>query len=304
MIPNVNLPKDMLQFLESEFGQVCDVQPLRGVAGGKSSTLLLRFRDACSVVKSSPSSRERLFYERYAPTLRGSGVPIPNLYWSGLDVQETNWIAIEEIPNALPKEQWICNGEQLKILWNLHSHDMLAAERDVWYRPSWDDELTELALQWYKGTTHVDGVKRLLQYVQQASQVLFVPTCSLSGDPNPTNWRTRLHGELVMLDWERFCQGSPAIDLAITIPNFGTQDLSLETKMARNYLRLNDGATVANLPSEASLAAQIRLAKVWTMVEFVANAAKEAMNYPRETVDSIVRELPMILGGLSGVQSD
>ena len=46
----------------------------------------------------------------------------------------------------------------------------------------------------------------------------------ISGDPNPTNWSVREDGTVVLFDWERVGYGTPALDLAITVPGLGTPD--------------------------------------------------------------------------------
>lgn len=101
-----------------------------------------------------------------------------------------------------------------------------------------------------------------------------------------------------MLDWERFCQGNPAIDLAITMPNMGTEDLSLETQLAQTYSRFCMDMNEDLLPSEPNFAIQIRLAKIWTVVEFIATAIQDTDSYPKATIDYIVAKLPAFLGML------
>ncbi|MDQ0220379.1 hypothetical protein ELQ35_19985 [Peribacillus cavernae] len=68
----------------------------------------------------------------------------------------------------------------------------------------------------------------ILSFLQEQAKVLFRPLCCISGDPNPTNWGVRNNGDLVLFDFERIGYGNPAIDLAITMPGFGSQDGSLE----------------------------------------------------------------------------
>lgn len=303
MIKPDDFPKPMVDLLHSKFGYFVKIERLSGIAGSGSSTYKLECVGDSVVVKSSASPRERLFYERVAEDLRQNGVHIAQVYWSGIDSRHNNWIAIEDVPGAFPQEQWKNNPEQLQLLCNLHSctSEHLAVDNeDVWYCPKWDGALTELALSWFVGTTQMNEIQSLLLNAQELCQIIFVPNCWLSGDPNPTNWRVRNNGELVMIDWERFCQGSPAIDLAITMPNLGTEDLSLELGIARNYRRFWSEKSEDILPSEAELAFQIRLSKIWTVVEFIANAARNSKDdYPQETIQYIVRELPNYLRMLS-----
>ena len=299
MASHIDFPDVVVNALESRFGQLTDVKSLSGIAGSGAS--IIRFREKSVIVKSSPNPRERIFYEQYARRFREHGVNIAETYWSGQDSCNMNWIAIEAIPHVFPQEQWINNSTQLRILFNLHSCSWgspLLDEEDIWYRPKWDDEVTQLAHTWYKGTARSQEVRSLLLNAQQQCQRLFVPHCSLSGDPNPTNWRVREDGSLVLIDWERFCCGSPAIDLAITMPNLGSKDLSLETLIARSYIGLWQEAHNDVLSSENDLAFLIHLGKIWTVVEFIANAVREPENYPKATVEYIVSELPDALNNI------
>jgi thiamine kinase-like enzyme len=294
-------PNDMMKVLQSKFGHLVGIESLRGVAGSQSSTSRLQFTSEAVVVKSSNRNRERLFYELYAPSLREHGVHVAQLYWAGMDSVHTNWIALEYVPEVFPQEQWKNNPTQISMLCKLHSYSSthISLDQDAtWYRPKWDDEMTEQAFMWYNGCFKSEEIKHMLRNAQHLSQTLFVPHCCLSGDPNPTNWRLRSSGELVMLDWERFCEGNPAIDLAITMPNMGTEDLSLETQLAQTYNRFCRDMNEDTLPSESDFAVQIRLAKIWTVVEFIATAIQDTDNYPKSTVDYIVTELPTFLSML------
>ncbi|MCI0184725.1 aminoglycoside phosphotransferase family protein [Sulfoacidibacillus ferrooxidans] len=294
-------PNDMMKVLQTKFGDLVGIESLRGVAGSQSSTCKFQFTSVDVVIKSSARNRERLFYERYAPALREHGVHVAQLYWAGMDSVHTNWIALEYVPGVFPQEHWKNNPTQINMLCTLHSYSskhISLADDVTWYRPKWDDEMTEQALMWYKGCSKIEEIKFMLRNAQHLSQTLFVPHGCLSGDPNPTNWRLRSNGELVMLDWERFCEGNPAIDLAITMPNLGTQDLSSETQLAQIYKGFCRDMSEDALPSESDFAVQIRLAKIWTAVEFIATATQDADNYPKTTVDYIVTELPAFLSML------
>ena len=299
MIGFDSLPNEITDILKGKFGQMIDLEPLRGVVGSGSSTCRLQYRDGSAVVKSSQSPRERIFYELYSQELRETGVHIADVYWAGMDSLQNNWIVLEDVPGVFPQEQWQNNPMQLQVLFNLHSYRFSNSPVDneeIWYRPTWDEGLTELALTWFTGTSQVDEVKKLLLNAQAQCQGLFVPNCWLSGDPNPTNWRLRNDGALVMIDWERFCQGNPAIDLAITMPGLGTQDLSLEKAIAKTYWHLWSDTNEEAFSSESELAFQIRLGKLWTAVEFLANAVLDGDHHSQtDSIEFIVYRIPEIL---------
>lgn len=67
--------------------------------------------------------------------------------------------------------------------------------------------MTERASEWFADGSERDQVANQLTMLQREAQVLFQPICCISADPNPTNWRIRDSGELVLIDWERFSFG-------------------------------------------------------------------------------------------------
>jgi aminoglycoside phosphotransferase (APT) family kinase protein len=79
----------------------------------------------------------------------------------------------------------------------------------------------------------------------------------ISGDPNPMNWGILENGEPVMFDWDRFGLGTPALDLAITVPRLGSRG---------DYEKV--AATYCGKPDD-KLAREIALAKVWTIVDIL-----------------------------------
>jgi aminoglycoside phosphotransferase (APT) family kinase protein len=78
---------------------------------------------------------------------------------------------------------------------------------------------------------------------------------------------------VVLFDWERISCGSPAIDLSIIMPGLGTPDNSLELSIAKKYLKMWSSAGLDFPISERKLLWQIKLAKIWSVVEFLDNTA-------------------------------
>jgi hypothetical protein len=293
-----DMPDDLRAVLNSSFGNIVDEQSLSSVAGDGATRLW--FEDGKSViVKGSPSPRERNFYERHANLVRHLGVGVPYLYWSGTDCIGQNWIAIEDIPNPFPQERWDCDREQIKMLFWLHSGTWkdrrLTLEPEA-YQPAWAQEMTRCASEWFAAGSQRDQVANQLMMLQREAQELFQPLCSISADPNPTNWRMRKKGELVLIDWERFSYGHPAIDLAITMPGLGSKDGAMEAQLADLYRECWKGGT-GSVPTELDgLERLIRVAKLWSVVEFISDAKLEPERYPKQTVAYIVRELPRLIG--------
>jgi aminoglycoside phosphotransferase (APT) family kinase protein len=162
--------------------------------------------------------------------------------------------------------------------------------------------MTEQAATWFEHSAHRLDIMAHLKESQYAGQSLFTHWCWLSGDTNPTNWRVYDEEEWVLTDWERFCTGHPAIDLGITMPGLGSMDMSLERNIAAQYVRrcsdLGDDLAL----SEIKLAHQIRLAKLWSAVEFLANAAQLSIEYSKTTIEHLIEFLPELL--LRTVSSD
>ncbi|WP_156040232.1 hypothetical protein [Alicyclobacillus macrosporangiidus] len=292
------IPKELKTFLHSNFGTVARIEPLSGVAG-EGGANRLTFEDGRSViVKSSPLPRERSFYEHHAGHVKRAGVGVPQLYWSGADDSGNNWIVLEDVLHPFPKERWVCDAEQIEMLFRLHSSTW-GSERPkldtAAYRPSWNEEMTHQACEWFSDKEERSQVERGLIEVQLHARFLFQPLCCLSADPNPTNWRVRRNGELVLTDRERFCYGHPSIDLAITMPGLGRKNGTTEAKIAALY-RTCWERNRGSVPTElGDLERWMQVAKIWSAVEFIASATLNPALYPEGTILYIVRELPGFL---------
>ncbi|WP_081503918.1 phosphotransferase [Alicyclobacillus hesperidum] len=167
------------------------------------------------------------------------------------------------------------------------------------YKPVWDDEMAMQACEWFEDEAERSDMANQMMKLQLDAQVLFEPTCCISADPNPTNWRIRDDGDLVLIDWERFCYGHPAIDLAITMPGLGSKDGTMEGQIADLYRECWERNAGSVPPELSDLERLIRVAKLWSVVEFLANARRNPESYPEQTVACIVRELLGYIGGAS-----
>lgn len=295
------LPDELLGFVHRRLGKVATTESLFGVAGDGAAVRLELESGNSVIVKSSPLRRERTFYENHAEHIRRMGVGVAELYGSGFDDTGRYWIVMEDIPKPFPQERWVCDREQFEMLFSLHSgtwgDKMPTLDAGV-YRPGWDDEMTRRACKWFEDELEQSHVENLLTKMQRHAQVLFEPTCCISADPNPTNWRIRNSGELVLIDWERFSPGHPAIDLAITMPGLGSKDGTMESSIAELYRECWE-KNMGSVPVELSeLKRLIRVAKLWSVVEFLANARVNSELYLGDTVAYIVRELPEFLYAL------
>jgi hypothetical protein len=292
-------PEDLVAFLTTRFGEIVNATRQTGVAGhGCTRVQLAR---GSVIVKASTEGRERAFYETHAGDLRPSGVNVPDLYWSGADESGIHWLVLEDIPHPFPKERWMADPGQLDILFRLH-HATWRGRRptlDDPYTPMWDDEVTELAMDWFARSAEADEIRSRLMELQDAFADFPTTDCCISGDPNPTNWRIRDDGTLVLLDWERFGYGTPAFDLAITIPGIGTEDGSAESVIAANYIKLWEDVGEPLPYDRPTMVQMIRFAKLFTAIELLANASRSRASYPPKTVQFVTDHLPDLLRRLS-----
>ena len=198
--------------------------------GGMSGSRVLRVRGerGRAVVKGGAKAAETEFYEVIAPILAARGAGVPELLWAGVAGDE-RWLIIEEVPTPLPRERWGPDPEVLAALARIHSARRcpaaLALRRCV---PAGSGRRRRPALAMEAlvspGGGDLGEVAALLAGMQVAAAPLFAPVCPLSGDPNPANWGLRTDGSLVLFDWERFCRGTPALDLAAIVPGLGTPE--------------------------------------------------------------------------------
>src|SRR5262249_24882684 len=161
------------------------------------------------------------------------------------------WLVLEWIPKPLPRKRWLADPEVITALRQVHQLD-LAISHAGWFAPCWTQDMTSAFFRW---ASHVD--RALLERLRARAQALFEPRVWISGDPNPTNWGLHSNGRLALFDWERFGRGTPALDLAITVPGLGARE---------------DFARVTRAYGVSEMAESNALAKAWTLVEFVSQA--------------------------------
>ncbi len=141
------------------------------------------------------------------------------------------------------------------------------------------------------------GLKSRLDPFRRESQQLFRPLCSISGDPNPTNWGMRRDRTLVLYDWERFGTGTPALDLAVTVPGLGNP--GVYAAVARTYCHAWAEHGTAPPWTADRLACYVGVAKVWNAVEFLAIHADRDGVATRRVVDHVLPAVPDWLKALA-----
>lgn len=265
-------PESIQQFLIKLHGKPFRIDKLNGIKA-EGGCYRVDFSNHSIIVKQMAKPQEYLFYYKCSSLLKEFRKNIPSLYWSYKD-ENKYWIVIEDIPYALSKERWRQADEQvLRTLFLFHTESWgKSLPIENFYIPKWDHRLTESVFALYSDKTG-NQLQHLLIKAQEDSQQLFKPYCWISADTNPTNWGVRKDGSVVLFDWERICCGSPAIDLSIIMPGLGTPDNSLELSIAKKYLKMWSSAGLDFPISEWELLWQIKLAKIWSVVEFLDNNA-------------------------------
>lgn len=268
------------------YGKPTDVHPLEG-GQSQANVWRVQFADQSVIVKRTKLLRERLFYTTIAPLLQEMDIPIPRLEWSGV-ITDACWLVLEDIPTPLPRTRWQADPEVLAILRQLHqSHLPVQNEASLFFCPSWSDKLTRDALLCFP-EARADRLSPLLQEAQQSHQYLFAPQCWISGDPNPTNWGVRHDGTVVLYDWDRFGRGTPAIDLAITVPGLG--EASTFQAVAEGYLSQQADASLQTT-SSSSLIHGIIVAKIWTVIEYLSTYSRGMLAHST-MIDTLIQQFP------------
>ncbi|WP_428239549.1 phosphotransferase family protein [Gynuella sp.] len=201
------------------------------------------------VLKQGASEVEIGFYQSAARLL--TGVNTPKLFnVDGCD------LCIEHIPNGITLKDLQSNPQTFKQLANLHNFQYTPVFPVKVHK--WETAATEQALKILALSSEANAT---IESIQSISECLFEPLCLISGDTNDGNWGTRLNGELVLFDWERFGYGSPAIDLAPLVNGLGS--VTDYDSMIGRYMQHR-----ASLP-EAELLRHVIIAKCWIIIEVV-----------------------------------
>jgi aminoglycoside phosphotransferase (APT) family kinase protein len=279
-------PAALDQYLRRAFGEPASIETLGGKSG--AGVRRVRFVHTSVIVKASTSPNETRFYQAFAPLLRAHGIPLPAFEFS-LSDENGYWLVLEDIPHPLPKEFWRGDRRLVAVLARLHSVllDNLPAALGG-YRPAWTDELTEKALACFSAAQSA-ALRPLLTAAKVDAAPLFRGETIISADPNPLNWGIRDDGSLVLFDWERITLASPAIDLAIIVGGLGER---AQFRQVTQFYR----AERPDFPlSVDSLAAQIALAKLWTVLEYLSEYTDGSLAWDT-TLDRLTASLPAWLG--------
>lgn len=273
-------PAPIRESIEDRVGPDPVVHQLGGMSGG--AVFRLEGRGRSAVLKWALNPVETHVYTAMSDSLRANGVELPHLYAS-IEEDGAFWLLLEDIPHPLPQDRWQADDEQLEMLHRLHTLSLSSvALPPAAYQPQWPEAMTERALSLFDPEVAA-SLDSVLQIIRDTALRLFQPNCLISGDPNPANWGLRDDETLVLFDWERCTLGTPAIDLAITVPGLGSRDAFERVAAAYN------GSAPQSDPSQ--LASDIACAKVWSVVEFLAGYAQGTIA-PTFPMQPLLNEFP------------
>ncbi|WP_070971225.1 phosphotransferase family protein [Vibrio sonorensis] len=201
------------------------------------------------VLKQGASEVEINFYQSAAPNLMGINTP-------KLLKIDKDHLYIEHIPNSLSLMELRTEPDLFSQLAALHCSQYIptfAAKKHEWTAFATDQALKVLNLP--------DGVEYSIRRIASLSDCIFECKILISGDTNDSNWGKRKNGDLVLFDWERFGQGSPAIDLAPLVRGLG--NIGEYREIATQYIKYNP------VLSETELLEHLIIAKCWIIIEVV-----------------------------------
>jgi thiamine kinase-like enzyme len=249
-------PQEILEFLHHP----TQVEKLSGGLSG-CAVYRVQLEDRNVVVKANVAPREAEFYRDFAPVLKAHEIRTPKLEMIAESGDQT-WLVIEHIPAPLPDQRWIDDPRVLKTLRRLHEFKFDHAPEFA-FQPAWTQAMNLHVLQFLP-----KHLEEKLEHFRTLAQPLLEPRNLISGDPNPVNWGVLENGETVLFDWDRFGLGTPALDLAITVPGLGSRE---------EYA--NVAATYRGKPDD-KLAREMALAKVWVIVDILGHI-KETLVHER-----------------------
>ncbi|MGF1752157.1 aminoglycoside phosphotransferase family protein [Vibrio makurazakiensis] len=201
------------------------------------------------ILKQGASDVEVNFYQLAASKLAGVNTP-------ALLRAEGNSLNIEYIPNRISLVELQSNPQTFEQLSLIHSSRYVPSftvKKHEWTGAATESALSILQLS--------ESAQSAIKYLQSLSDRLFEFPGLISGDTNDGNWGSRVNGELVLFDWERFGYGSPAIDLAPLVKGLGS--VSDYEIVVRKYARYN------SLLTEHELIKHLIIAKCWIIIEVV-----------------------------------
>lgn len=267
-------PAEMSRLIETLLGPAPETTSPGGMSG--ASVQRLSGQGNTLILKRSGNPREWHVYTALGATLFDADVAIPEMYGEAVD-GNTWWLLLEDVALPLPEDRRLAHPEVIAVLRNLHNIPGASLELPPDpYRPEWPPGMSAQALQLFDAPV-ARRLSEPLEQIRLASQPLFEPRCPISADPNPANWGLRDDDTPVLFDWERFTLGTPAIDLAISVPGLAAMDAFRAVSM--------------EYAGHDRLATDIARAKVWSVIEFLGGYAAGKIE-PSFDISALIERVP------------
>ena len=280
------LPEKVRQAIELEWGEIKETGHMKGI---KQDGGCYRVETRRGRLCAKPSTVQEICLYSY---LNRQDSPIhPHIphFFAGIEEAEGPWLLMEYLPLEYPRSRWQGDGEQMEVLAGLHGKTRgRPLQFHPGYTPLWSSTMKQALDQLFRDV-EVTLPNELLRQFEERVQGLFQPVCWVHGDPNPTNWRMRRDGTLVLLDWERLTAAHPAVDLAITLPGTGSLDGRQEYELASIYWEhIHSELAFPLAGSKEDLGTQVWLAKLWSVAEYLIQVG-EAL--PKEQAGQMAGQL-------------
>lgn len=201
--------------------------------------------------KQNVSIVELYFYKYVAQSLSHKGLGLPLVYELNTT---TRSVSLEYIPYSITQNELRDNIVFLQMLSVVHAHPL--ASSSCLHQHHWSDNASDIT---NRHLNLCSEARSVLRKIKTASDILFCSEGVISGDSNAGNWGRRANGDIVLFDWERFGQGSPAIDLAPLIKGMGTH--ADYYAIAERYCRIN------RQYKARALSREIAICKAWVVTE-------------------------------------
>ncbi len=243
-------------------------QRLRGAGGPGCWKVLGPKRQL--ILKTQIPQRERIFYEQFAPRLRAQGILTPALYAFGTNPE---WIILEWMRDSLSPVAWGRDSQVFFYLakWHEVSPDILDGFDGGFHfqYPGLSQKAVISLLP--KGAA--DKVLGLINRFHDEFTVILRAKTWVHGDTNPTNWLVNANKTPVLVDWSRYGQAHPAIDVAIFLPGLPTPRLI--NLAATRYVHMTSSPCIE---TQEEFAKHVALAKLWSVIDFLDMAWRHELS--------------------------
>lgn len=240
------------------------------------------------VLKIQKDMYEYDFFTVLRPRYLSQKTWLPQVYDYGC-YKGWNWLLMEFVPQALPKERFNKDKQALKILKELHSVDIdlavTSSESTLWL-----SEQLSVASRYL--TPH--AMRHVERWQTQCNMLLNSASTEhklCAYDSNPFNWLIRNNGDLVLIDWQLVSTAPPALDIAGWISTM--VDFETITDISKMYLATESREHIDAFSKDVALFLCRRF--ILNFWRYECSSCKEAwepsIQHSRETLPSWIESL-------------